>query len=474
MLQTPLICDVQRWKIVAFSAFLLFGLTRISIEQWRQLTPAELVDQKDEKKSYSGLDDTLSWEPNEEYGRGNIVSIVTGESSKEEQDKEGLVVDEKVGKGDLEFTIEAVNEFTTDHDTDNTTPQSSLDFIRQHFPECVSEAGTIDLKTMGSYLPVLPSIQPRYDHYSCYVMKARYNCAHPPDYDKPEASDYELVLYLGYDNNTKPCRLRSLVDALGGPSGLAQRPTPTSDMLTNAPTRIALHGSSYLRQMWEAMVCGFREDITELQVKNPGPSISLSALKKRGNKPIEFFEIGKPIRGNSFIQNKGCHGASQKDLASFYHPSATQIPDRTISGCDDGIAMVRFQNATEIYYVFRAQMLSENALNRVYSDYFQITLSNSTDTLVPVSAEFDALVWNIGTKKPKNMFPKGVTARYEFSVAHWLPTLKAMQRRDLGVYFGADNPWITKPPDGHPCMPGIPDDEVNLLLYVLYTGYTIK
>jgi hypothetical protein len=281
---------------VAFSAFLLLGLTRISIEQWRQLTPAESVDQKDESNSNGGLKKTSSLKADEEYTDGNIVSIVTGEIRKEVKDKENLAVNKKVVKDDEEFTIGAFNEDAA-HDTGSTTPQSSIDFIRANFPECLSKTGIIDLKKMGSYLPVLPGVQPRYNHYSCFVMKARYNCAHPPDYDKPEASDYELVFNLGHDNNTKPCRLRSLVDALGGPAGLSRRPTLKGDTVDNPPTRIAIHGSSYVRQMWEAMVCGFREDITALQVKNPGPSISLSALKKRGNKPIEFSEIGKPIRG---------------------------------------------------------------------------------------------------------------------------------------------------------------------------------
>ena len=45
--------------------------------------------------------------------------------------------------------------------------------------------------------------------------------------------------------------------------------------------------------------------------------------------------------------------------------------------------------------------------------------------------------------------------------------LKNIQKRDTGQYFGANNPWITDVPDGHPCLPGIPDDEVNLLLMIL-------
>ncbi len=357
--------------------------------------------------------------------------------------------------------------------SENTTPQSSLDFIRQHFPECISETGIIDLRTAGKYEAVLPNTQPRYDHFSCYLMKARYNCAHPPDYDKPEASDYELVLYLGYDNNTKPCRLRSLVDALGGPSGLAQRPTPTSDTLTNAPTRIALHGSSYVRQMWEAMACGFREDITQLVVKQPKPDVSLSAMERRNHAPIEFSEIGKPIRNMEWVKNGRCHGVYKNELAAYYRAGVPRVPGDTIDGCNDSIAMVRFQESVEVFYVFRPNDFSTDALNRIYSDFFQLTSINGASSESPAIL-FNALVWNVGLEKPENILPDGVQAKQEIGVDAWLEILRASQRRDLGVYYGADNPWITKPPDGHPCMPGIPDDEVNLILYVLYTGYNIN
>lgn len=36
--------------------------------------------------------------------------------------------------------------------------------------------------------------------------------------------------------------------------------------------------------------------------------------------------------------------------------------------------------------------------------------------------------------------------------------LNKVQERYIGQYFGANNHWITNPPDIHPCMPGIPDD----------------
>ncbi|GAX11669.1 hypothetical protein FisN_7Lh035 [Fistulifera solaris] len=359
-------------------------------------------------------------------------------------------------------------------DNDNITRQSSMDYIREYFPECISETGMIDLKASGSYQPVLPGTQPRYDHFSCYLMKARYNCAHPPDYDKPEASDYELVLYLGYENNTKPCRLRSVSDALGGPVGLAQRPSPTSDTVPNSPIRITFHGSSYVRQMWEAMTCGFRDDITQLLAKQPGPDVSLPAMERRNHSLIGFSEIGKPIRSTEWIQKGRCHGVYKNELAEYYRAGVLQVPGDTIDGCNDSIAMVRFQQLVEVYYVFRPNDFSANAFNRIYSDFFQLTDNAGNDvSSISQKVTLNALVWNMGLEKPENILPNGVQAKQEIGVDPWLQILMALQRRDIGVYFGADNPWITKPPDGHPCMPGIPDDEVNLVLYSLYTGYTI-
>jgi hypothetical protein len=54
-------------------------------------------------------------------------------------------------------------------------------------------------------------------------------------------------------------------------------------------------------------------------------------------------------------------------------------------------------------------------------------------------------------------------------------TLKRFQKRDLKRWFGARNPRIDSPPDMHPCMPGVPDDEAALLLFsVIYDIYDFK
>jgi hypothetical protein len=47
------------------------------------------------------------------------------------------------------------------------------------------------------------------------------------------------------------------------------------------------------------------------------------------------------------------------------------------------------------------------------------------------------------------------------------PSLRRIQEASIGYYYGADNPWITNPPDNHPCLPGIPDDAANILIFLL-------
>ena len=51
---------------------------------------------------------------------------------------------------------------------------------------------------------------------------------------------------------------------------------------------------------------------------------------------------------------------------------------------------------------------------------------------------------------------------------------KEIQQRDARQWFGANNPWIIDSPDTHACMPGPPDDEVNLLLYLIFSNATVR
>jgi hypothetical protein len=145
-------------------------------------------------------------------------------------------------------------------------------------------------------------------------------------------------------------------------------------------------------------------------------------------------------------------------LAEFYTPNVT-VPSN-IQGCNDNLAMVEFGHSFRFNYIFRADMYE-----------------NMTDAYTFVDMDVDSLdvfLWNDGAKIIKERSKQTKHTVWTENLSSLLGKLKIIQKKDSGVYFGADNPWITRPPDIHPCMPGIPDDEVDLLLFMLMTGYHLN
>eukprot|EP00539_Tryblionella_compressa_P000484 CAMPEP_0178747746 /NCGR_PEP_ID=MMETSP0744-20121128/8495_1 /TAXON_ID=913974 /ORGANISM="Nitzschia punctata, Strain CCMP561" /LENGTH=425 /DNA_ID=CAMNT_0020401021 /DNA_START=468 /DNA_END=1742 /DNA_ORIENTATION=- len=362
-----------------------------------------------------------------------------------------------------------------------------LEYIQLHFPQCISTTGKIALNTMGSYQLRQQHTWKRYDHSTCFVMKARYNCAHPPQNNGTtprKASDYELVLNLSNNsatsNNSSPstsstapsqsyCRIGELVEAMGGPGNLnlPHKSELKSDGINNTkpPTKrtILIQGSSFVRQLWESLVCLFSSNITKIMVQEGGPTISLAAFQKRHGKKIQVEELGTRIDNMSRLEHEGCHGPDDNNITKFYDPLAEHVPTRNIYNCNDNIAMVEFDHKVRIHYMFRPEEYEPEAFETVYKEYWGI--NNATETI-------DALVYNFGVRREGNFVPPSfqlaAARRQNINAREWLGQLKTIQLRDLGVYFGADNPWITHPPDYHPCMPGIPDDQAHLLLYLLW------
>ena len=130
-----------------------------------------------------------------------------------------------------------------------------------------------------------------------------------------------------------------------------------------------------------------------------------------------------------------------------------------------------------------------------------ISPSSSSSTMVSSrnndGTDMDFLFWNFGSSKPafpyhdrrKNTIDdtmtttatsmakkKEGTSSFPSSKMFGLDSIHDklidIQRRDIGYYFGADNPWIKNVPDIHPCMPGIPDDQINWMLYILLQKLT--
>jgi hypothetical protein len=130
-----------------------------------------------------------------------------------------------------------------DTDTITTTPAPILNaetWLQEEFPECVmSESLPIRMNQAGRYIVDYEAV-PAYDHETCFVMKARYNCArqHADSRRRLEASNdssaesasqlslearHVKLVYEsggGSNNATRMCDFSKVARAMGGPLGL--------------------------------------------------------------------------------------------------------------------------------------------------------------------------------------------------------------------------------------------------------------
>jgi hypothetical protein len=175
----------------------------------------------------------------------------------------------------------------------------------------------------------------------------------------------------------------------------------------------------------------------------------MTYVERRNGTLTTIDEIGEII-GLEQAKQGGCHATIS--VTQFYRPNVSLPP--TISDCNDNIGMVEFGGAIRFYYLFHSPLYENKALVHIYRNIFGI----------PRNSELDVFVWNTdGRKKPVER----PNRKINFEM---LGALKGIQQRDLGLYFGENNPWVYDPPGYHPCMPGVPDDEVNLLLFWLLVG----
>lgn len=314
---------------------------------------------------------------------------------------------------------------------------------------------------------VRSTVQPRYDHITCPVMKARYNCAKSPssiatnqsqrristtnettttNATKLDASDYKFVWRK--DIHESWCDLQNLTDFIHGPASVPQR-------------SVLLQGNSYLRQIWEAMVCGFPSQITNLTLLSGGKATSLAYIASRSGKLLQRQELGTFLinQQNDYTTTtttpSGCHAPNRNDrLFSYYHENVT-IPPNNLDHCSDDMAMVEFGYGLRIFFLFHPSRFHIDALVEAHS---KLDIPNLVDVMMWIDTMESVVGPNKTTVREGSIFSLDGLL---------LPSLKRVQEASIGYFFGADNPWIVHPPDDHPCLPGIPDDEVNILIYLL-------
>ena len=395
-------------------------------------------------------------------------------------------------------------------EVDNNTKLSLfMEFLNQEHPECVlspplhaateeeeekkSRPNTKKIVIQNGKYIYKPIQTPLYDHKSCFIMKARYNCAKEKDrYGTPTTTPTSTIHDSAYNYRyvwrinttaTNYCDIRHVFQEYSFRFG------NNHDILSLLPSNayILLQGNSKLRQVFEAFVCIFRNHLQSLVTNVNGPTTTLAAAEARNGRPYNVTELGQaiPLVMNNQIGQReedggsndvGCHGVSDNQLSQLTKMYRTQPPPPTIPSCNDDIAHAIFTPTHNIHlgYLFRPYMYDDSTIQHVHHNRLQLPPSLSPDD----NNELNLYVfYNDGETQLTDETSSRINIqrpKINFDFENVLASLKKIQMKSIGKYFGADNPWITDPPDqNHGCMPGIPDDDVYLLLFSLITGYEL-
>ena len=314
---------------------------------------------------------------------------------------------------------------------------------------------------------------------SCWFMDARYNCQNDPRV--PAASAWRHVPNL---NVTQIVTWRDVVDSHGGAfSGLQElRRSCGREIANERAINVVIVGCSYLRQVYEAISCRWFDLVTRVTVHSRGPRMDKAWLKKyrrrRSAHNVSAFALlsldtGLIKRGQQQVCQIGPTGGNLT-LDSYYvggYPQGATRPRRT---CEDNIGSFElvWRNLTvRFYYAFRARFTAGGLppiLDTLGLQLSEIDLI-VCDTCGPDGLHDASVLRNLNRASPIPCHQRSGDQRgavlIDFSTVR--QTLQAQMRRDIGHLYGATNG--VKINDWHPCMPGIPDDEVDILFSMLLT-----
>jgi len=335
-----------------------------------------------------------------------------------------------------------------------------------------------------------------YNHLCQYIMKDRYNCARNcsdiVEYGE-SPTDWKLTLIPKQDSDNGECNLWNFVHELGGPAGVAKtleqfgklkRTMYTQDNDANRsdnhkfggetktsvkeqqkrPFNVLMMGNSYLRQTFEALACGWSGSISDYRASIN--SIACYSLKcgndHSGEQKFALKDIG------DFLAPRIYKGPAKSFIhkRKFYRPGVA-LPKKVFGKTvKDDLAMVEFENLIRFYFVFRPH--THKNLTGVFDQLLDLDPAN-VDVLI-FNSEEDEYIAN-EQKRLKQIFTStGVWQARSF----WpFKQFERLQKRDIGRWFGADNPWIYVVPDDHSCMPGPVDDMANLLMFSIFSNATI-
>ena len=190
---------------------------------------------------------------------------------------------------------------------------------------------------------------PPYDATTCWLMKARYNC--DGDSRPEQALAYRYVQRLADGLKSAPGR------GHGGQLLPLHRALKLVRSMGDGRGRVnmLMVGHSYLRQVFEALACRWRDNVTA-GILSVGPprvtAMTQAALKKLAgealdprNRELEWF--------NASGEPPACHGSqgASGNFGGYYAPD--HAPLQAFTDCVDDVAMIELDGNLRIYYIFR-------------------------------------------------------------------------------------------------------------------------
>lgn len=303
------------------------------------------------------------------------------------------------------------------------------------------ELSSAEFMRRPAHLPV------EYD-YQCKIMKSRYNCAHHAE-RSPGGAAWDWV--LGYPSVHGNYSLREFMGGCRSVLNLHHKLTKhrqvTAASISNQTrVHIVIAGNSYLRQIFESLYCRCGHVASRALV-----SLAIEECKHLEGS----FNCSRPFPHSRDALNvstlvplnalEGCHGYFGENHLSYYGSVAAP---RNHDWCTDSLARLDI-GMLSFYYIFRPH------------NYRKIQ-----DLLAAFgikSNQIDVAVFNDGAGR---VFEKILPAQ-----AHIIDFENLYQlMRSKQPWFGVDNIKFFPKQDAHPCMPGPPDDELDMLIAMLHLG----
>lgn len=314
---------------------------------------------------------------------------------------------------------------------------------------CIADLQTISLERGGWQLQHDRDL---YDWSTGWLMKARYNCQ--GDKRTPPAGAWRHL-----PDRASNRTWEHFIDDRDGHLRIAEGAMKRSADCGPNRTNILILGNSFMRQVFEAIANRFRVAVTAGTLNDVSPPMGMKELQISRRVSLRNFTfLHLPVQGR---MNPGCHGYN---INAYYKHG----PPPSLKRCEDNVAWFELNGSLRIYYIFRPWAIIEGVRGVLKSfntslDAIDVLVCNSDCGFLSETKLRDFL------NEFKSSCPSNAEGKQYIDFGNVRANLQQQMARDANNKYGAMN-GVFERPDFHSCMPGIPDDEVDILFAAIATG----